>query len=347
MRTVITTVGTSLLKNAAREMNVAEPCLKSFLSFCDPKMACAETNSLSRILRDEDSIVFIYSQTEKGRQCAEALEAHFSAQGYMVRISEIPDLCYYEGRFKLRGLRSLVDTIIELIEQERGKGNQVAINTTAGFKAEAAYATLVGLIFDVPVYYIHEAFEDIIEMPPLPIQWDFNLIVEQEHFFDWLAADLRRSGEVDRKLRDLPPEIRMLLCEEEGYTFLSPAGEVFYQAYKARMVEAMSADLMLSSRAQETYDSLNPQKKKLTDRYLRRLLLPEWRQHNSEQKENSDCLGAPQGNCDIRFLYYVGDRNGVWVVEIADHDDYELLLKEGVFRKNYPAEKFSKFCFTT
>ena len=90
---------------------------------------------------------------------------------------------------------------------------------------------------------------------------------------------------------------------------------------------------------------MDSQKKKLMERYLRRLLFPEWRQHNSEQKENSDCLGAPKGKCDIRFLYFVGDRDDVWVVEIADHDDYELLLKEGVFRKNYPAEKFSKFCF--
>jgi hypothetical protein len=111
------------------------------------------------------------------------------------------------------------------------------------------------------------------------------------------------------------------------------------------MVEAMGADLMLSSRAKEAYDGLDSQEKMLMDRYLRRLLLPEWRQHNSEQKENSDCLGAPKGNCDIRFLYFVGDRNDVWIVEIADHDKYELLLKEGVFRKNYPAEKFSKFCF--
>jgi len=72
----------------------------------------------------------------------------------------------------MRGLRSLVATLISLIRKERAGGREVLVNATGGFKAEIAYATLVGLLFDVPVYYIHEAFQDIIEMPPTPIGWD-------------------------------------------------------------------------------------------------------------------------------------------------------------------------------
>ena len=43
--------------------------------------------------------------------------------------------------------------------------------------ARSPDATLVGLLFDVPVYYIHEAFRDIIEMPPTPIGWDYDTCI--------------------------------------------------------------------------------------------------------------------------------------------------------------------------
>lgn len=52
----------------------------------------------------------------------------------------------------MRGLRSLVATLIDQIRQEKKQVREVLINATGGFNAEIAYATLVGLLFDVPVY---------------------------------------------------------------------------------------------------------------------------------------------------------------------------------------------------
>jgi len=179
MRTFLTTVGTSLLGNARRSLDPAQPAavadqqLSNYLSHADPTKASAETNSLSRLLHEGDRVVFLHSQTDEGRQCAEALQRHFDGQrDYTATLVGVPDLTYAESRFKMRGLRSLVATLISLIRKERASGREVLVNATGGFKAEIAYATLVGLLFDVPVYYIHEAFQDIIEMPPTPIGWD-------------------------------------------------------------------------------------------------------------------------------------------------------------------------------
>jgi CRISPR-associated protein (Cas_APE2256) len=129
-------------------------------------------------------------------RAALALRHFYLSQGYSAESVVIPHLTYTENRFKMRGLRSLVATLIDLIHRERQQGREVSINATGGFKAEIAYATLVGLLFDVPVYYIHEAFRDIIEMPPTPIGWDYTLLADYEEFFTWVHADLRPTAEV-------------------------------------------------------------------------------------------------------------------------------------------------------
>jgi len=285
MRTLLTTVGTSLLGNAKRDLGAAQPNDQQFANYLrqsDPVRASAETNSLSRLLQDGDKVVFLHSQTEDGRRCAEHLCRYFDGQGYAASIHEVADLSYAESRFKMRGLRSLVATLISLIRKERAGGREVLVNATGGFKAEIAYATLVGLLFDVPVYYIHEAFQDIIQMPPTPIGWDYTLLADHEKFFEWIDEDLRPTAETDQRLRDLPADVRLLLSEEEGYTLLSPTGEAFYEAYRDRVAAAAGVPLFLSANARKTYEGAEPQVQVLYARTLQKLRVPELRRGGSE-----------------------------------------------------------------
>ena len=208
MRSILTTVGTSLRTNAMRRLNVPEvqeQHLAAYLHATTAEQACAETNSLSRLLQEGDRIVLLYSDTVEGHQCALALQRWYTTQRYSTDMAPIPHLTYTANHFKMRGLRSLVATLIALIRRERQQGRAVCLNATGGFKAEIAYATLVGLLFDVPVYYIHEAFRDIIEMPPTPIGWDYTLLADYEEFFTWVHTDLRSTAEVQARLRGLPP----------------------------------------------------------------------------------------------------------------------------------------------
>lgn len=340
MRAILTTVGTSLLSNAKRDLQCGEPTdqqLANYLRHTEAAKASAETNSLSRLLRQGDRIVFLCSPTDEGKQCAEALARHYRNAGYDVpNTVEVRDLIYKESRFKLRGLRSLVATLVHQIREEQQAGREVFLNATGGFKAEIAYATLVGLLFRVPVHYIHEAFQDIIDFPPIPIGWDYSLLADYEEFFEWLNVDLRPTAEVDARLRGLPPEVRMLLEEEEGFTSLSPVGEAFYRAYRMRLEEA-TAPVWLSAKAQATYDRSSPDLRSSFHRELCKLRIPELRASCSDQVRNCDCRVFPRGHRDERLFFFEADDGSVRVCELARHKDgsYDRLIKRGVRREGY------------
>jgi len=342
MRIILVTVGTSLITNAQKalgrqELNEQE--IANYLRHTDPKRASAETNSLSRLLEEGDKLVFMHSQTEEGRFCAEALRRHYENEGYRGEVCEIPDLTYTESRFKMRGLRSLVATMVGRIRRGRKEEYRIIINATGGFKAEIAYATLIGLLFDVPVYYIHEAFRDIIQMPPTPISWDYSLLANYEEFFEWVNSHFRTTAEVDSRLQGLADKdkLHLLLVEEEGYTFLSPAGEAFYEAYRERLQEAELIPIWLSSVAYATYQRAKPDQKNLFDRALCKLRLRELRISNSDRVHNSDCLVFPKGHRDERLFYFEGEKGDIYVCELTLHSDgsYEEAIRRGVVRNNY------------
>lgn len=340
MRTILVTVGTSLLSNAKRDLQVEQPSdqqLANYLRHTEAEKATAETNSLFRLLQEDDRLVFLHSHTDEGKRCAEALRRYYEGQYYPARLQEVRDLTYTESRFKMRGLRSLVATLIDLMRRERQQGRQVLINATGGFKAEIAYATLVGLLFDVPVYYIHEAFRDIIEMPPTPISWDYTLLANYEEFFEWLNSDLRPSTDVDARLRGLPDEIRLLLTEEEGFTLLSPTGEAFYEAYRDRLVQAEHVPILLSAQARDTYSTSAPNLRQLFDRALKKLKLKELWITGADRVRNSDCLVFPKGHRDERVFFFEDEEGKVRVCELARHSDgsYDRLITRGLRRDAY------------
>jgi putative CRISPR-associated protein (TIGR02619 family) len=335
-----------LLQNARRDIGhqqVDQRQLSNYVSHIEPVRASAETNSLSRLLSQGDErVVFLCSQTEDGRLCADTLRTYYQSARYDSRVIEVPDLTYAESRFKMRGLRSLVATLIGQIRQEKAQGRDIIVNATGGFKAEIAYATLVGLLFDVPVYYIHEAFRDIIEMPPTPISWDYSLLADHEDFFEWINVDLRPAKEVDERLRGRPEDIRLLLAEEDDLTMLSPTGEAFYEAYRERLAQAQNVVIWLSARAWGTYHAVASEVRQLFDRTLSKLRMRELRISGADRVHNCDCLVFPKGHRDERIFFYETGDGSVRVCELARHSDqsYERLMQRSVQRDGYPENEF-------
>ncbi|NLU50147.1 MAG: putative CRISPR-associated protein [Syntrophomonadaceae bacterium] len=336
MRKVLCTVGTSLAGNAfrqeGRKLNAAE--LTQFITKTRVVQACAETNSLSRILQDGDRILFMHSETDDGRLCAEALVEYYRKQGRIAELKPIAGLTYSHQVFSFHGLRRLVDSLIEAIRLARRLNLEPVINATGGFKAEIAYATLVGLLFKVPVYYIYEAFQEIIEMPAVPVDWDYTLMAEYEDFFEWLQTELRRTQKTENRLRGMPPELRQFLVNtEDGYTLLSPAGEVYFRAYQE--LKETAGTVVLSQQAKRYYHKLDDNQKAVFDSILKKLCLERLRAGGSGRVHTSECVVFPRGGSKERVFYFE-DNNTVYVCELARHEDnYEDLLRKGVKKSDY------------
>lgn len=335
MRTILNTVGTSLLKNSGLSGTPDVSSLVQFLATSELSRASAETNALCHLLKGdgEEKLVFFHSETEDGELCASALARYYRMQGYETETVLVKDLSYREKKFRSHGLRSLVGRLFEYIERERRLGNEIVINATGGFKAEGAYATLVGLLSGVPVYYIHEVFREIVELPRLPIGWDYSWIAEYEDILAFFAEDLRSRFEVEDILKGgkIPQEIRILLAEEDNFVFLSPAGQAVFSAYQMKLKETPPTPVYCTERALKWYREADATVQERIRRILRKLSIPEVRRSRANRSPKVPCFVYPRQRYDER-LFFCEEEGRIVVCAITRHGDksYEGILSSGL-----------------
>lgn len=255
MPTIITTTGTSLLGNATRELNknkgesFADDELQNYFKTVGPEKASAETKSLLTIASPEDEVVLLYTKTANGERCAREVSRYLKSKKWSnVRLRELP-LEENEAQFERRGLRELVNILIEEITKAQRENQEVIINATGGFKAEIAYTTIVGMIFQVPVKYIYQFFEQPITFPSLPVSWNVDLLLEYEDFFQWIDAEPRKFLAVEQRLKALPElernqvEQLLLPADENDEVMLSAAGDILWKRVaQQRELAELTAD---------------------------------------------------------------------------------------------------------
>jgi len=182
-RTILTTVGTSLLTNAddrpwrgwkhKQPLPAAEE-VDRWLWGADGIRASAETHTWQRLGLFDDAhgarveVVLIHSQTPDGAFCAARLENLAKRRDISARCREVQGLSYTEGKTFARGLRQLARVVGDEIRRGR-QGGTVELAATGGFKAEIAVANLVGAVSRTPVHYIYQEFSSIVTIDPIPV----------------------------------------------------------------------------------------------------------------------------------------------------------------------------------
>jgi putative CRISPR-associated protein (TIGR02619 family) len=330
MRTILVTVGTSLISNAKREGSSANRAdLLHVLATTDAAKCCAETHGLARMgLKPEDRLVFVHSDTEEGERCAEALCAYYGNRGRQARRAKVPGLTYDAKAVGRKGLRSMVSVLTELIRAERREGRQVELNATGGFKAETAAATLVGLLLKAPVYYVYEKYEEAVKLPALPVSWDLSLFALHAEFFEWIEEEPRPAGEVRERAKALPAELRELLDDpEDGRRFLSYAGRAYLEAYRERVMQAPRVEVLLSRQARAAYEAAEPSTRQAFARCLEKLRVRELWANQSERDGPGRVMVYPRGNTNERVFLTEDAEGRVRALELARHSDgsYEKL----------------------
>lgn len=246
MAKIITTTGTSLLTNVAKSRQkpaseVSDRELKEHIRTFSHTESSAETNSLFKIASPRDEIVFLYTSTKDGQRCATIIQDYLLSHNWSVSLREVP-IDYNESRFERYGLRQLVNILVQEIVNSQRQQQEVVINATGGFKAEIAYTTIVGTIFQVPVKYIYQDFQEAITLPVLPITWDTEIMFIHQEFFDWLDDQPRYYQEVEIWLKGMynreTVKAFLLPPDSDGHVFLSPAGEILWQRFRQTKEEA-------------------------------------------------------------------------------------------------------------
>lgn len=257
-RIIIATVGTSLLTNLEGlkkkeslsekeaellqlvEVKEWEQVARVLRSLDASERICgAEINSLcslekkGQIQSPPQKIHFCISDTEKGQILGELLRLYYRERP--VEIHEVNGLQDSDpNRFRYVGLRELARRIGKIV-RDSGDPSFVAINATGGYKAQIAIAVLIGQTLGIAVHYKHELFNEIIEFPPMPITFDYDLIGRNAGLLSRFEAN--ETLEVDDS--DIDDKLRVLLEEvEEGgrkLWALAPIGQIYLDGFRRRI----------------------------------------------------------------------------------------------------------------
>ena len=200
----------------------------------------AEINSVADLLSheyvDRDSLHLLFSDTEDGENIAAALKAYFILDDWRVEIHRVDGLTDKDPRaFRTRGLRNLAKLLGEQV-REAG-ADFCAINATGGYKAQISIAVLMGQALEIPVYYKHERFNDIILFPPMPVALDFELWERASGMFRVLSQPNACEPWEDF-CEDWDERFEPLVNREriEGmdYLELSATGQIFHDTFRSR-----------------------------------------------------------------------------------------------------------------
>jgi len=247
--TIICTVGRSLLSNFERlnpdlKNNFSKEYVVKELLNKNPsdKLCGAEINSTyslvkKEFIQDNYEIFLLVSDTEDGRKTGEILKNYFEnekspLQFQQVVIKEIKGLTGEEKiEFKNKGLKEIANTLVDLSSKSP---ETTIINATGGYKAQISFATLIGQILKIPVYYMFEQFDEIIELPPMPVSFDYSLWIKN---YDLLES-LERLEATEEMVRNADRELRVLFDFERGGNEriygLTPMGIIFHKTFKER-----------------------------------------------------------------------------------------------------------------
>jgi putative CRISPR-associated protein (TIGR02619 family) len=170
MRTIIMTVGTSLLSNRddrpwAGQKTVGDRAQAiAWMQSKSEVVVSAETNTLYRLNPYlDDEIILLHSATVDGKECAEVLSRYFKEvfNQHHVVLKLLPSINYDYEKTET-GLEQMAQRLQDLISNANG---DVTLAATGGFKAQTMVMALIGNKLGIPVCYIHEEFKGLVYIP--------------------------------------------------------------------------------------------------------------------------------------------------------------------------------------
>lgn len=251
MDNLIITVGTSLIENYIAHNPEKENITKDdILSYYEKEKIedlrdrrfgleiISIENLREKNIFSGEHLFIITHDTVNGRLAGEVLEEFFLTKGIVKNITKkaIPAMNKRNPiEFRRKGLRNLVEEVGNIVEFVGNKYN-VAVCTVGGYTAEIFMVSLMAQILGVKSYFMFREFEDVTEIPPLPIKIDYNYYLENKEFFNILAKGEKVEKSIVDKYLNEKLELSYFIEEikegEKTFVALSAMGDFYVRTVK-------------------------------------------------------------------------------------------------------------------
>lgn len=201
----------------------------------------AEIKSLVKMgVQSDDRIILISSDTIDGKLCAEIVK-DFLVKNTICRdvdIEIISGLQAKDGKtFRGDGLKNLLNFLVKV---EHG---DFILNPTGGFKSVVPYISLIGMLFNKPVKYIHEDSDDVITLANVPVMMKDAILLQIEDKLRKIekeSAILQEEWQSGIDYNDR--QFDSLIEEDAGQVTLSGIGLLFWERFKLDYPEELIRD---------------------------------------------------------------------------------------------------------
>jgi putative CRISPR-associated protein (TIGR02619 family) len=151
----------------------------------------AEIHSLVRIGLDQCCrVILLASATDDGHACALAIRRYLEDRwpSLEVDVFPVPGMQVSDPRlFKQQGAVEYCKRCLDVVNRY-GREN-VILNPTGGYKALVPYAVLVGMLKRVPCRYIFEQSSVLMDLPPLPVEFQRGLFEVYRNVFERIEQE--------------------------------------------------------------------------------------------------------------------------------------------------------------
>ena len=229
---IITTVGTSLITNSLVDCDALEDQifdLKLFepgsnleraiqqkenelLNFLNNNGTSAEIDSLKKI--DPEGTAEIYllcTETVPSYICGRVIRNYLSPANVVLK--EIAGLQIKDAKkFENEGFFNLVEAVTSISKDYAG----VKLNISGGYKALIPPLTLLAQLERIPLYYLYEGSDELIETGSLPIDFDWVVI---EKYGSFLNNENKRNGAIEDLIIEMR-DLRLVKAENRELTII-------------------------------------------------------------------------------------------------------------------------------
>jgi len=267
MKKIITTVGTSLLSNAEKhefevrnykyltnksyndsnDEEVLEKTKKikkeldKYIQSSDTSLS-AEIASIVKIkqeIKEDIEVYLLATDTVLAPLCAEYIKkyfnneiiVHFNKEKHIIKSLQVQS----KDNFEKIGVPNLLSEL-DNIAQNGFYWDDIILNITGGYKGIIPIMTIIGQVYNLPVYYIFEENEnqkcELIKIAKVPLSFNYSIFDKFYDIFAFIEAE--EICEIKSLKKDFVENVQSCLINDEKNEtcWFSPIGRILWEKFK-------------------------------------------------------------------------------------------------------------------